>query len=556
MKVVGYIRVSTETQAKHNDSLAGQKARIEDWCKSNGHTLIGIYAEPGSSAYADKRPVYRQMMNDLLDRKVTAEGIVVYSFSRFSRNLKQKLIDEEKLASVGISLHSCSESVPDDLCSGFIIGNIYSTMDQAQSMRNSQVVSDRMQQTAQKGYFTGSHAPFGYETIVAPGTENSTRKKILVINTEEANLVKKIFQYAYKGESGIGYGLKRISSKLNEQGFLRRGKLWTTGSVHKILKNPAYFGERIYGTKRKRKDLKHDPVIVPCPPIIDKDLYDSVNRQMNLRAPDKSESRAQISPSILTGLLKCSICGCNMVLVTGKSGKYTYYKCRNQVKSTVRICACPKFRQSLIENAVVKAIEENLLTTERLKYLAKQLSAEIMNSFSDDRRRLLALQRKEKAVISKMSLLYEKVSEGKLDLDETLTHHLHNLKQQRSTLISEIIDIQQKIKMPIKKFGTKQIEAFTQASKKILLEMDSSATKAYLRAFVSSIEVSSKEVVIRGGKFLIAAGISQYQSGHSDDVVPRLISNWRRGRDSNPRNAINVYTLSRRAPSATRPPLQ
>ena len=30
---------------------------------------------------------------------------------------------------------------------------------------------------------------------------------------------------------------------------------------------------------------------------------------------------------------------------------------------------------------------------------------------------------------------------------------------------------------------------------------------------------------------------------------------WRRGRDSNPRYAINVYTLSRRAPSTTRPPL-
>ena len=31
---------------------------------------------------------------------------------------------------------------------------------------------------------------------------------------------------------------------------------------------------------------------------------------------------------------------------------------------------------------------------------------------------------------------------------------------------------------------------------------------------------------------------------------------WRRERDSNPRYAINVYTLSRRAPSATRTPLQ
>src|SRR5690349_8433552 len=30
---------------------------------------------------------------------------------------------------------------------------------------------------------------------------------------------------------------------------------------------------------------------------------------------------------------------------------------------------------------------------------------------------------------------------------------------------------------------------------------------------------------------------------------------WRTGRDSNPRTAINRYTLSRRAPSTTRPPV-
>ena len=50
-------------------------------------------------------------------------------------------------------------------------------------------------------------------------------------------------------------------------------------------------------------------------------------------------------------------------------------------------------------------------------------------------------------------------------------------------------------------------------------------------------------------------------------LVPQIISkplknkqnqllNWRRERDSNPRYAINVYTLSRRAPSTTRPPLR
>lgn len=33
------------------------------------------------------------------------------------------------------------------------------------------------------------------------------------------------------------------------------------------------------------------------------------------------------------------------------------------------------------------------------------------------------------------------------------------------------------------------------------------------------------------------------------------ITNLQRGRDSNPRYAFGVYTLSRRAPSTTRPPL-
>src|SRR5689334_20902685 len=36
--------------------------------------------------------------------------------------------------------------------------------------------------------------------------------------------------------------------------------------------------------------------------------------------------------------------------------------------------------------------------------------------------------------------------------------------------------------------------------------------------------------------------------------VSRML--WRTGRDSNPRTAINRYTLSRRAPSTTRPPVR
>src|SRR5690606_37425392 len=56
---------------------------------------------------------------------------------------------------------------------------------------------------------------------------------------------------------------------------------------------------------------------------------------------------------------------------------------------------------------------------------------------------------------------------------------------------------------------------------------------------------------IRGG-FLIHRP-AKYEGGPPAGGPLRI---WRRGRDSNPRYAFGVYTLSRRAPSTARPPLR
>ena len=49
-----------------------------------------------------------------------------------------------------------------------------------------------------------------------------------------------------------------------------------------------------------------------------------------------------------------------------------------------------------------------------------------------------------------------------------------------------------------------------------------------------------------------------FASKNPNPLIARgfLLTDWRRGRDSNPRYAINVYTLSRRATSTTHPPLR
>ncbi|MCG9891164.1 MAG: recombinase family protein, partial [Thermosynechococcaceae cyanobacterium MS004] len=55
MKLVGYIRVSSETQAE-NTSLDEQRRRIQAYCDAFQHELIQVFEEVGSGKNAGNRP--------------------------------------------------------------------------------------------------------------------------------------------------------------------------------------------------------------------------------------------------------------------------------------------------------------------------------------------------------------------------------------------------------------------------------------------------------------------------------------------------------------------
>jgi len=49
MKAMGYVRVSTDEQAREGISLENQKARIAAYCEYRGFTLTGIIEDAGIS---------------------------------------------------------------------------------------------------------------------------------------------------------------------------------------------------------------------------------------------------------------------------------------------------------------------------------------------------------------------------------------------------------------------------------------------------------------------------------------------------------------------------
>ena len=50
MEALGYIRVSTEEQAREGVSLAAQEARLRAYCTAAGLTLVDIMRDEGVSA--------------------------------------------------------------------------------------------------------------------------------------------------------------------------------------------------------------------------------------------------------------------------------------------------------------------------------------------------------------------------------------------------------------------------------------------------------------------------------------------------------------------------
>ncbi|MBB3039599.1 recombinase family protein [Hoyosella altamirensis] len=54
LRVIGYVRVSTQQQGARGHGLAAQRHALEHWCATNGHELLTVITDVASGARADK----------------------------------------------------------------------------------------------------------------------------------------------------------------------------------------------------------------------------------------------------------------------------------------------------------------------------------------------------------------------------------------------------------------------------------------------------------------------------------------------------------------------
>src|SRR3990167_1393564 len=85
LRLVAYIRVSTESQAKNSLSLMDQYSMMEDWCAINGHQLSAVLWDIESGDQVKHREGMLTCVR--LCNQDQADGILFFNFDRFFRDV-------------------------------------------------------------------------------------------------------------------------------------------------------------------------------------------------------------------------------------------------------------------------------------------------------------------------------------------------------------------------------------------------------------------------------------------------------------------------------------
>ena len=169
-------------------------------------TLVDIYADEGiSGTTTKKRKEFLRMINDCMTGKI--DMIINKSVSRFARNTEDCLHHVRKLKEKGIAVYFETENIDTLGSTGELLLTILSGLAQDSSRNQSDVTKWGILRQFESGRVLVNTTRFlGYD---------KNKDKELVINEEQAELVRRVFREYLEGRSynSIAKGLMKDEIK-------------------------------------------------------------------------------------------------------------------------------------------------------------------------------------------------------------------------------------------------------------------------------------------------------------------------------------------------------
>lgn len=387
LKVAIYTRVSTEEQKRTGFSLKGQEDELRAYAKNKGYEVVEVYTDGGHSGKNFNRPDVQRLFNDMRNHKFDA--ILVWKVDRISRKNRDvlMLIDNE-LHPRNIKLLVSTCDIDSSTSNGYMFISLLGTFAEYERALIIERVSAGMEKRAMSGMWNGGII-LGYDIV----------DKKLVINEEEKNIVKQIFELRARG---LGY--KAITNILNREGKkTKKGNQFSINAVKTILENKTYIGELNWGNHRdweeKRRKGKTDPISSNGvhDAIIDFELWNRVNEASQRNREASTNVKNIKSDFLLSGILRCPACGAGTVMSKTKkrdgSGYHFYYMCQNYHAKGKEVCRSNLIKKEMIEKKVLDYINGLIVNADIVNDVLEKITNEKHKDTSELQKQLEAYKK-------------------------------------------------------------------------------------------------------------------------------------------------------------------
>ena len=306
LKTAAYARVSTNN-TEQLESLEAQVKHYIDYINSNPEwEFAGLYVDEGiSRTKKENRKELQRLIKDVQSKRI--DFVITKSISRFARNITDCLEIVRDFCELGVGILFEKENINTIKSDSELILSVLSSIAAEESVSISQNNKWAIKKRFENATYKLCSPPYGYDY----------NGKTLIINKEQAKIVKKIFNEYLSGK-----GSRTIARLLNEEGFKSpKGNKWGATSIRNILENEKYTGDVIFqktfidDSFRRNKNEGHlDQYYIENnhPAIISKKNYEAVRNLIQQRAKEngsKYNKNKYTARYVFSGKIKCKKCG-------------------------------------------------------------------------------------------------------------------------------------------------------------------------------------------------------------------------------------------------------
>jgi len=349
LRCAAYARYSSDRQSPA--SIEDQLRKCREFAAKQGGEILAdhIYTDEELSGAGADRPGWVKLLSAIAANPRPFDALLVDDTSRLSRNQGDAHKFKDEMRFLGLRFVAVSQGIDSEDEQSDVLMAVHGMVDELFIKELAKKTHRGLEGRALKGLSTGGRC-YGYDnvavdTVVGADGVPAKRKQV---NESEAMIIRRIFQMYSDGGS-----LKGIAKTLNAEHVPtpqkrdgRKFTTWCPSAIREMLRREIYAGLIIWnrrhfikkpGTNKRisRERPKSEWLICPEPElrIIEAELWDRVQNRIVAVAKKYNygnrpglSHRASTSSNILTGFLKCGVCGANLTIVTGrgKDGHHRY----------------------------------------------------------------------------------------------------------------------------------------------------------------------------------------------------------------------------------------